>query len=244
MREIDVLGGPDNLTDDSVNRVFDIVLEGIKLFGTEQYPAYLKANVADRRSILKEIYYKECYIYYKVSSGRRPCDVVEASIDTIYEPINARFLISSLDQPEPVWSENKVTIAPQYIILLAKTPEHYLATASAKTNHFDLPISVSPKMRQNIPYRNSPVKVLSETETRLYSSYVGRKGLAEMKDRANSVETHVVLYENLLKADKPTDVDVLVDRNVQPFGTDKAIEISESILNVSGIELVYVKERE
>jgi len=240
VHEVDLLGGLEQLSDDSVNMVFEFVLNGISIFQTEQHAAYAKASVASRREILAEIYNRECYIYYKVSSTRRPYEVVQASIGTMYEPVGSKFLIQSIDQPEARWSENKVIIAPQYIILLAKTPEQYLATSSAKTNHYDLPVSVGPRMRQTLPYRNSPVKILSETETRLYSSYVGRKGLAELKDRANSVETHKLVYQNILNAEKPGNIDSLVDRNVHPFGTDKAIELTESILNVSGIKLVYV----
>ena len=243
MDEVDKYGGPEVISDQDVAKIYPIVLEGVKAFGTEQYDSYLQANIEEQLEIVKEVYYKECYIYYKVSSKKKPYEVIEDVKGTIYEPIKARFKINGDSSGENDWSKSKLLIAPQYIILLAKTPESYLATSSAKTNHYDLPVSVGPKIRQNIPYRNSPVKILSETETRLYGAYVSRKGLAEMKDRANSVTSHRLVYEKILSSDRPTDIDALIDRNEHPFGTDKSLEIVESILNASGIDLEYVPER-
>ncbi len=240
--EVNILGGVDKLNNVDIERIFNIVLDGIKLFGTEQYDNYLTATEDEKLDIINEISERECYIYYKISSTQRPYEVVVASIGTPYEPDISRFIIPVNGKLDTKWSSGTVMIAPQYIILLAKTPEHYLTCASAKTNHFDLPVSVGPRMRQNIPYRNSPVKILSETETRMYAAYVGTKGLAEMKDRANSVDTHRLVYSNILKADNPSDIEALVDRHEHPFGTDKSIELAESILNVSGISLKYVDE--
>jgi len=242
MTAVDKLGGIDTITVDNVDSVFKIILDGVAIYGTEQFDSYSVATQEEKIDIVNDVYHRECYIYYKVSSKLKPYEVVVRAIGTIYEPIESKFMISKDGISLPVESYDTALFAPQYIILLAKTPEHYLATSSAKTNHYDLPVSVGPKMRQHVPYRNSPVKVLSETETRLYTSYVGRKGIAEMKDRANSTETHRTMYENILNADKPTDIECLIDRDKHPFGTDKSVELAESILAASGIELDYVSE--
>jgi hypothetical protein len=241
--EVDKFGGLESLAVDAIDNIFQLVLGGIQLFGTEQYEQYLKASPQERLDIITEVYTKECYIYYKVSSKLKPYEVIANVKGTVYEPVKEYIRIPTEGETDVKWNHRKAMIAPQYIILLAKTPESYLACSSAKTNHFDLPVSVGPKKRQNTPYRNSPFKVLSETETRLYAAYVGRRGLAEMKDRANSLSTHRLMYRNILMADKPTDIPTLVDREQHPFGTDKTIEIVESILNASGIDLEYVPEK-
>jgi len=241
MVEVNRHGGIESLPDDKIGEVFEVITNGIKLFGTEQYAGYLNTNHEEKKDIIREVYEKECYVYYKVSSKTRPYQVVNNVAGTDYEPILSKYFIPD-GNGGGKWSQDDVLIAPQYIILLAKTPETYLATSSAKTNHYDMPIPAGPRTRQNTPYRNSPVKILSETESRLYCAYVGRKGLAEMKDRANSVESHKLVYGNILRANNPSNIEVLVDRNIHPYGTDKAIEITQSILNVSGIELEYVKE--
>jgi len=237
------MGGPDVIDVDNVHGPFKLVLDGVKLFETEQYSTYLETTPEEQVSIVMDVYYKEAYIYYKASSKLKPYQVVANVQGTIYEPIKCKFSISRDGIAPPEESIKEVIFAPQYIILLAKTPEQYLATSSSKTNHFDLPVSVGPKLRQNVPYRNSPVKILSETETRLYRSYVGEKGIAELKDRANSVDTHRLKYRNILEAEQPTNIECLVDREQHPFGTDKSLELAETILNASGMELEYVKEK-
>lgn len=67
--------------------------------------------------------------------------------------------------------------------------------------------------------------------------------MAEIKDRANSVPTHRALYNNILDAEHPTNVDTLVDRSQVPFGNDSAIKLIQSIFNSIGMSYKYIKGR-
>jgi hypothetical protein len=135
-------------------------------------------------------------------------------------------------------------IAPMYFILLAKTADNYLSTSSAKTNHYGLPIGVSNKARNLMPFRNNPVKILSETETRLYVSYASRLALIELKDRGNSIKTHRHIYHNVLTAAHPTNIERVVDRSVCPYGNDSSLEIVDNIFKASGIQIDYVHDKD
>jgi len=230
-----------NATDDVVDQAFNVVLDMLSIIGTEQYTAYSGAGTEERRKIIRDIVEDEFYIYYKVSSHIRPYEIVKKLMDSPYRPDKSRVTYKPLGSSEYITTVNEVMIAPQYMIVLAKTPESYLATSSSKLNHFGLPVSVGPKIRQVTPYRNSPTKVLSETEVRLYAAYAGRRAVAEIKDRGNSVETHQLLYKNVLTSHKPTDIDNLVDRRLHPFGTDKALEFVDNVISCAGIEFQYDK---
>ena len=118
-----------------------------------------------------------------------------------------------------------------------------LYTSSPNLNNFMFPIPVTSSNRDRFPYRNTPVKNISETEGRLFSFYGGREAIAELKDRANSVPTHRALYNNILTAQHPTNVDNLVDRNLVPFGNDSAIKLVQSIFNSIGMSYTYVPGR-
>ena len=240
--EIDVIGGVCNMTPDVVNKAFDIILGGLAILETEQYRSYLTLSQEQKQEVVLETYYKECYLYYKVSSDKKAYDVVGDADNTEYAPEPTPVTFYGVDGSGPYTTKNKVMIAPQYLMLLAKTPENYLVCSSAKTNHYDLPVSASSAVRQTMPYRNSPTKILSETETRLYAAYVSQEGVAELKDRANSVETHTMIYKHLLDAETPTNIGELINRAEHPLGTDKALDIVNSILNCSGIELVQVDQ--
>ena len=60
-----------------------------------------------------------------------------------------------------------------------------------------------------------------------------------MKDRANSITTHEEIYKNILLADKPTNIDEVIDRNKFNFGGDESLKLIDRILNAGGIELSY-----
>lgn len=229
------------ITDKTVSELFKIVLGLVDILETEQAAAYHKADKHQKREIIKEIVEEEFYLYYKLSSVKKPYQIVLELKGTIYEPLRSTIDLSRKGKVR--WSKNAVMAGPQYIILLAKTPENFLSTASAKTNHYGLPVGVGAKTRNRLPSRNSPVKILSETETRLYASYVGSKGLAELKDRANSIPTHSALYKNILNAKIPTNIDCVIDRKKVPFGKDSAIQFIDNITNAAGIDIVYTKDK-
>jgi hypothetical protein len=233
-----------NYTDEIVFEAFDIVVGLLKILGTEQYDTYSSfqwKDIDSVRYLLQEIVDKELFIYYKISSPKKPYQVVLEAMDTMYHPEMGSVLY--MDNGAIKVTKDAMFIAPMYFILLAKTADNFLSTASAKTNHYALPIGVGNKARNNLPWRNSPVKILSETESRLYVSYVSRLALGELKDRGNSIPTHVHIYNKILTAPNPTNIDRLVDRNVCPYGNDSALEIVNNIFNAAGIDITYEHDR-
>ena len=134
-------------------------------------------------------------------------------------------------------------ISPQYTILLNKTAETYLSVEGASVKRFGFPISVGNTSKYRLPHRPNPVKTLSETETRLYTSYVSQRGILELKDRANSIKTHEALYKNILDAPMPTNIDSVVDRSKVPYGEDSALQLVNNIFNAAGLEMDWVPDR-
>lgn len=229
-------------SDNEINKMFNIALEFLSYIETEQYVSYKKTtDMNAKREIIEEILYDEFYILYKVSSKKKPYQIVSQILGTKFEPLLDTVLLT--ENGNKKWSKNKVLIAPLYTILLGKTADNFLSTASAKTNHYGLPIGVGNNGKYRMPWRNSPVKILSETESRLYVSYVGRLGLAELKDRANSIDTHKHVYKNILEAETPTNIDRVVNRKKMPYGGDAAMELVNNIFNVGGIEIKYTKDK-
>lgn len=229
-----------NYSDTDVFEAMNIVCGFLDILGTEQAELYRNinnSNPAEARLLLEDIVKNELYYYYKVSSKKKPYQIVLDSYETIYKPRIGK--IFYIEDGEVKISKDDIYIAPMYFILLAKTADNFLASASSKTNHYGLPIGVGNKQRVQMPYRNSPVKILSETESRLYVSYVSRLALAELKDRGNSITTHAHVYNNILNASKPTNIERLVDRNLVPYGNDSALEVVNNIFNAAGIDITY-----
>ena len=229
------------MEDDVVNKLWEIPLGLLEIIGTGQYDSYLNASMSDKRKILQEIIDKEFFIYYTISSKRKPYQVVNDVNGTIYEPIKAH--VEWVSNGKKVISKDEIYIGPQYIILLSKIADDFLSCPTHMINHFGFPIAVGGKQKNMYPWKISPVKMLSETEARLYASYVGPEALAEIKDRANSIPTHMEIYNNILNAKKPTNIKSLVDRTKVPYGNDSAIIFLNNILNPSGVKLEYVKDK-
>lgn len=229
-------------TDKEIDAGWKLLLEFISVFETEQIDYYAKLrSKEDKLEILLECIFQEVHIYYKMESKKKPIEIVRDMERTIFKPVRMQAYIPT--NGKEVLTNKDILIAPIYTILLAKTADEYLSVASAKTNHYGLPIKVNNVGADYLHYKNSPTKILSETETRLFAAYVGRQGLIEIKDRANSIETHKHMYANILNAPKPTNVDSLVDRSVQPYGTDNSMELIDYIFNAAGLSIDFVNER-
>ncbi len=220
----------------TINKAFDVLLEFLSIIDTEQYVSYSKVdNSDDKLEILREIVEKELYIYYKVSSKKKPPEVVRDMEKT-------KFYVPR----EPIMFEGKptkegITIGNLYVILLNKTADGYLASASPSVNHFGIPVRVNTSTKTGLPYTNNPTKIISETESRLYRSYAKSPILAaEFKDRASSMRTHSAIYHNTLKADKPSNMPTAVDRSIIPYGTDNSLSLIKDIFNSTGINFKYV----
>lgn len=228
--------------DSDIEKGWSVLLGLLEIIGTEQFDTYKKvSSKKTKREIIEECLIEEVYILYKVSSDKTPYQIVLDSQGTIYAPEIGKVMYESYGEIKT--SKDNILIAPIYTIILAKTADNYLSSSSAKTNHYGLPIGVGNSGKNRLPWRNSPVKVLSETESRLYVSYVSRLALAELKDRGNSVPTHEHVYMNILDSDTPTNIDRLVDRGTIPYGEDAALGLIENIFNSGGIAIDYVTDK-
>jgi len=231
----------ENANDNTINTLFDHILGLLRIIGNEQYEAYSAVNSLEvKRTILLEIIEKEFYIYYKVSNEKKAYSIVTEIHNSIYAPKIGKLLFN-IDGTVKTSLED-ILIAPLYMICLSKNADNFLSAASAKANHYGLPVGVSKFDRPNINYKNSATRVLGETEVRLIAAYGGRKAIAELKDRASSPKTHETIYNTILRSDTPTNIDTIIDRNKLPYGGDVGLKLVESIFNASGIEIVYSKE--
>jgi len=245
--KINEAGGFNNLTDKVVKEIFnDIVLEFVKLLGNKQYDVYKQANVEEMREVIKEAYEDEFRIFIPADNPKEPWEIARDILNSRFRPPLGPVTFMRRDKDGTVRyhkTKDPVAIRPMRIMLLNKIADGILTCSSAKLNHFGVPIGVSKHDKYRMPIKKSPVRALGETETRAYVAYVGREFVAELKDRGTSVETHGLVYENILKADKPTNINEVVDRNAQPFGGDRALMNFETLLNTVGLEIKFSTDK-
>jgi len=221
------------------------VLAYVKIFGNEQYESYNSAYVNNEIDniieVLQEIIDEELYVYSNIEDEIKSFELVLLIEQTIfappYGPVTYR-----LDGVTHTTKDN-VMIAPMYILLLNKLADSLLTTSSAKVNHWGLPIGVSKAEKHRLPHKNSPLRSIGETESRIYGSYGGRRFLAELLDRGASTDTHSLVYKHLLSCKKPTDVKQLINRVEHPYGSHKALEIINTLFQSVGMGIVYTKDK-
>ena len=174
---------------------------------------------------------------YRVTSKKRPHQIVLDTIKTKYYPKLLNTFIENEDGS--IAFSDPIRIAPVYEIVLNKTADNYLAASSGKLNHYNILINAGSVGKDRLPWRANGVRVMSETEGRLFLAYGSRRMIAELKDRAGSVPTHRAIYKNILDADVPTNIDAVVDRKLIPYGEDAALNLTNNIFNSSGISVNY-----
>ena len=246
--EMYITDDPTTIPDNVILQQFVLLLEFLEIIGTEQFVyynnTYINNDMSNMRSIIEEIYIKELYLLYKVSSKRKPFQIVRAIRKTKFAP--PRTVVTFNFNGEEETTKTPIRIAPLYIIALNKTPQHMLAVPAAKTNHYGIAVSSGGNTdKDRLPIKFSPVKSLSETEVRMYTAYGASLVLiAELKHLANSPITLKAIYWKLLSAPQPTNIKLLIDRNVIPYGDDAAMTFVEKLLKPAGISMKYVPDRE
>lgn len=132
-----------------------------------------------------------------------------------------------------------VRIAPCYFMLLEKIGDDWTAVSSGKTQHFGVLAQVTNADKYIQPTRNQAIRALGEAELRIYVSYAGVRITAEQMDRNNNPKAHEHILYNMMRAEKPTDIAVAVDRDEIPFGGAKPQQLVNHIGECAGWEFVY-----
>lgn len=232
------------LNENEIEEMFRYLMGFLGKFATPQFHAYAKATFEEKIMILKECVEKEVYIMFKITNEKKAYQIQQDIKHSEYKPPLERLTIpveKENGEVEYVVTKDPIYIGPLYTILLNKSADKMSFNSSPELNIFNFPNTVSSSMKHRRPYRNSPVKAISETENRLYAVTGGRQGIVELKDRANSPDTHIAIYRNLLDAEIPTNIDDVVDRKNNPYGKDAGIRLVKSTANMMGLDFEYVK---
>lgn len=140
--------------------------------------------------------------------------------------------------PHQVKTAEPVLIGSIYLIVLEKTGSDWSGTSSAKLQHFGLPSPIGNIDKYSSPGRQQPIKLLGETELRLINAVAGSDLSAELLDESNNPPTHKAVVKQLLRAEKPSNVDQIVDRDEHPYGNSRPQVFVSHILECCGIQWV------
>lgn len=230
-----------NIPLDLVDSIFNYLLGCLELIGNEQFKSYAEVKDEEsKREIINDIIVNDFYIWFPIDNKKPGYEVVYDIMNSVYKPLKDKIEIRA--NSNTVETINDITIFPMYIILLSKIADTWLSIASSKVNHFGIPIRASKQNKYRTPWSVNPTKIMSETEGRVFASYAESIVLAEIKDRANSIKTHEAVYNTILTASTPTNIQVAVDRTKIKRDGDVAMNIVKSIFKTGGLDITYVKD--
>ena len=146
------------------------------------------------------------------------------------------------DSGKLVTTKKRIRIAPMYFMLLEKIGDSWSAVSSGRLQMFGILSGVVKNEKYSYPFRKSPVKTVSETESRLYAAYCGPKAIAEMMDRNNNPITHKYIVKEILNAPQPTNIKKVIDRNLVPYGNTKPLQLMNHIFLCYGFQYTYKPE--
>lgn len=237
----------ENADDKTIEKMFTYLMGFIGKFDNQQFDIYGQATNEEKRIILKECLEKEVYIFNSCEKKKREYQTVMDIKNSEYDPPKYNLKIPYLDKRNVLkWHETKVPIyiAPLHVILLTMAPDAISTTSIPNVNAYGVFIRTNKETKTAYPYNNSPVRITGETEVRQYAYNGSRDLMPELMDRGASLSTHKHCVMGILKANKPTNIDNLVDREEIPFGDNEKIKLVKTFSSAIGYEPAYLDENQ
>ena len=223
------------------NNVLESVLERLNRYHDIVSPKQGKwMRELDRDKKLDYLYscITECIIdYHPPETERELVEMVEL-LEKEY-PSTFDVLQYKDDHGNIRYTRDKIRIGSIYMMLLEKIGYDWSSVSVAKTQQNGIISYTAPNDKHSTPTKQQATRVLGESEIRVVASYVGGDFAVELHDRSNNQQVRKEIVRNILKADKPTDIEQVVDRNVFSLGYSKPLQMTTHLMHCAGIDLEY-----
>lgn len=224
-----------------INEVFDYLLNYYKIVSPYIYGWYVSGKIKESKlDYLCEIVKNGIYLYIPVNDKKLNKDKVLEIENSIYKPIYGPLYFNINGQVET--TKDNCRIGSIYCLLLEKTGDEWSAVSSSKIQHHGVLAAINKNDKYSRPAKEQAVRAAGDQETRIIGSYtLDDETLSELFDRNNNPSTHKVIVQQILSADKCTNIDSLIDRRKYPYGGSKPLQHANHILFCSGVKFAYKK---
>ena len=228
----------DHANHDEFEGVWNKLMRFYEIVSIEHHAAFKKFNdTTDRYEHIAYIINNDIHIFIPTNSKRETVDMVEM-LEREFFRLNDSVTMGDMDG-NIIEVKDAVSIASMYIMLLEKTGDDWSAVSSARSQVHGVLSQITKADKYRYTIRSQPTRSIGETELRLYTNYGGVEMGAELMDRNNNITSHMHAYRTLLEADKPTNIDRLIDRDDVPVTGGSAAKIFKSIIKCAGYGLRY-----
>jgi hypothetical protein len=158
-----------------------------------------------------------------------------------YPPVYGPVTFGGINGNKIVTKE-PILIGGADIIVLEKTGGDWSGVSAPKLQHHGIPAKITKGDKNSYPGAAQPVRMTGEAEVRLGAATCGGDVWADIIDQSNNPTVGKEILANLLRADKPTDIQAVIDRKVHPVGNGRNNLFVRHILECAGIRFVYKKQ--
>lgn len=177
------------------------------------------------------------YLFHPSNNDPELPDVVD-EIQNNFMPHMSRITYRG-NSGKVVTTREKFLIGEIYFILLEKTGDDWTSVSSGKLQNFGILSHINNQDKHASPWRQQAIRAWGETETAIGVSYMGTPVMAEIMDRNNNINAHRQGIYTILRADNPSNIDVLIDRDKIPLGSAKPLELVKHLALCNGWEFIH-----
>ena len=138
---------------------------------------------------------------------------------------------------EMVTSIEPILIGPNYYLSLEKTATDGSGTSITKLGHHGTPTRLTNVDKHTHPARETGTKTDGEAEIRNWAKTVGTQPIADMSDLYSNPALLKVAAQNILTHQTPTNIPVIIPRDVYSLGGHRPLSYMNHLHLCSGIEL-------
>jgi DNA-directed RNA polymerase beta subunit len=181
------------------------------------------------------------YPYMPTDNDKDPVEtarIVEQKFKPVYGPVS--YVGNSGERHT---TRDKVRIGPMYFMLLDKTATEWASTSTGRLQHFGVLTTMTKSEKFSSPWRNNPTRTIGESEARIYRAVTSPYVIAELLDRSNNPTTQKNIVQNLLMAEKPGNIDEVVDRDFISYGNSRSLQNVKHIMHCAGFTVAYKPEK-
>lgn len=181
------------------------------------------------------------YLFLPHGNERRLLDVFKTLKEEGYLSNPNRLMYYNEHTGEMEETVTPQRIGPMYFICLEKTGDDIAAVSTAATQPNGIIVPLTSKDKATQQTRLQATKFPGESEYRIFLGATPTGTAAEIHDRSNNPVTVEAMLNKIYDTDRPTDIDVIVDRDEIPLGANRPLQILRHYLQCNGIEMVYNK---
>lgn len=226
------------MTTESIGKAWEYVLGYYQIVSPRMYdlitgPSYTEQPRAHLEAIVKD----GVYLYLPTDNPAYSPDIIEqlrVHYPILLGPVSYRGRSGNYNT-----TVSPILIGSLYVMLLEKTGGDWSAVSSAKLQHFGIPARMTKNDKYALPGRANPVRILGESECRLLAATIGGDATAELLEMSNSPQTHKFAGARILRAEQPTNIPELIDREIAPRGGSRSLIFVNHALQCAGVEFFY-----